>query len=155
MRYFLLMSLIMSFCAISVAEEQNIIGYYEKSGQKKALNLSETINVITQNDDLGNLTLNPMPSPLSKEKGSISKEYAKTLVTAIKSLIPKNANCDLIKNEKICNKLIQLRNKLLEAGGYSNICIAGSITGTINAFYLQTLLNGNTIKLDMIKKKYT
>lgn len=152
MRYFLLMSLIMSVCAICVAEEQNIIGYYEENGQKKALNLSATIHVVTKKDDLSNLTLNPMSSPITKKNTSILNRYVKTLITTIKSLLPKNKSNDIIANEKACNKLIQLRNKLLEAGGYSNICLAGSITGTINAFYLKELVEGNTIKSEMIKK---
>lgn len=152
MRYFLLMSLIMPVATICIAEEENVIGYYEENGRKEALNLSETMDVITKKDDLSNLILNSMPSPLCKEKASISKKYAKTLITTVKTLVPENPNSDIIANERTCNKLIQLRNKLLEAGGYSNICLAGSLAGTIDAFYFQTFLNGNTIKPEMIKK---
>ena len=150
MRYFLLMTLIMSVCEICVAEEQNLIGFYEENGQKKALNLSAIIDVITKKNDLSNLTLNPMPSPLNKKKAPITKKYARTLMRAVKSLLPENKSD--IADEKACNKLILLRNKLLEAGGYSNICLAGSITGIINAFHLNKLIKGKTIKPKMIKK---
>jgi hypothetical protein len=141
----------MSICK---TEAYSDVIYVAKDVEGTLLSAEELINKVFTNQTIDDISFIRLPvSILKGDNADKANDYIKKFTLNSYSLIKQLPVLKLeTEFERQVLHIIKIRNKLMEAGGYVNFCLAGSLTSSINVLFIERIIQSGIVKENILKE---